>query len=242
MPRVMRSALTFTVAFVVLLLASPMTAAACPPLLDLKLSTLTEDAVSLCRYEGKVLLVVNTASQCGYTPQYEGLEKLHRRYKDKGLVVIGFPSNDFGAQEPGSNKDIAQFCEVNYGVTFPMFAKSAVAKGTVNPFYERLAKASNSRPQWNFHKYLVDRKGREGAGLRKRGDAERSEVRQRDRAAARAEVGGLCLPYCEGKEVTEGNHWFPSVRVAPRPESKASGANTPAIRRKRCSSVARRRD
>jgi glutathione peroxidase len=125
----------------------------------LKLPTLTEDAASLCRYQGKVLLVVNTASQCGYTPQYEGLEELHRRYKDKGLVVIGFPSNDFGAQEPGSNKEIAQFCEVNYGVSFPMFSKSAVAKGTVNPFYERLAQASGSRPRWNFHKYLVDRKG-----------------------------------------------------------------------------------
>ena len=146
-------------AFLLLMLTSTMTDAACPPLLDLNLPTLTEDAVSLCRYQGKVLLVVNTASQCGYTPQYEGLEQLHRRYKDKGLVVMGFPSNDFGAQEPGSNKEIAQFCEVNYGVSFPMFGKSAVAKGAVNPFYERLALASKSRPQWNFHKYLVDRKG-----------------------------------------------------------------------------------
>src|ERR671914_515828 len=132
--------------FVVFLLASAAASAACPPLLDVKLDTLTEDAASLCRYEGKVLLVVNTASQCGYTPQYEGLEKLYRRYKDKGLVVIGFPSNDFGGQEPGSNKEIASFCEVNYGVSFPMFSKSAVAKGPVNPFYQRLAKSSNSRP------------------------------------------------------------------------------------------------
>jgi glutathione peroxidase len=146
-------------ALIVFLLTSPVTAAACPPLLDLKLPTLTEDAASLCRYQGKVLLVVNTASQCGYTPQYEGLEKIYRRYKDEGLVVIGFPSNDFGGQEPGSNKEIAKFCEINYGVSFPMFAKSAVAKGTINPFYERLAQASNSRPRWNFHKYLVDRKG-----------------------------------------------------------------------------------
>jgi glutathione peroxidase len=145
--------------FCMLFLANTMTSAACPPLLDLKLPTLTEDATSLCQFEGKVLLVVNTASECGYTPQYEGLEKLYRRYKDKGLVVMGFPSNDFGGQEPGSNKEIAKFCEVNYGVTFPMFGKSAVAKGDVNPFYERLARASNSRPRWNFHKYLVDRKG-----------------------------------------------------------------------------------
>ena len=143
----------------VFLAASPLVSAACPPLIDLKLATLSEDAASLCRYEGKVLLVVNTASQCGYTPQYEGLEALYRRYKDRGLVVIGFPSNDFGGQEPGSNKEIASFCAVNYGVSFPMFAKSAVAKGSVNPFYERLAKVSNSRPRWNFHKYLVDRHG-----------------------------------------------------------------------------------
>ena len=142
-----------------LLLAGTAASAACPPLLDMNLPTLTEDAASLCRFEGKVLLVVNTASQCGYTPQYEGLEKLYRRYKDKGLVVVGFPSNDFGGQEPGSNQEIAQFCEINYGVSFPMFAKSAVAKGPVNPFYERLARASNSRPRWNFHKYLVDRTG-----------------------------------------------------------------------------------
>src|ERR1700754_4389868 len=143
-----------------LALAPSLAFAACPQLLDVTLPTLTEDAASLCRYEGKVLLVVNTASECGYTPQYEGLEKLHRRYKDKGLVVVGFPSNDFGAQEPGSNTEIARFCEVNYGVSFPMYAKTSVAKGAVNPFYERLAKASNSRPSWNFHKYLVDRSGK----------------------------------------------------------------------------------
>jgi glutathione peroxidase len=147
------------IAATTLLFASAIACAACPPLLDVKLPTLTEDAASLCRFEGKVLLVVNTASECGYTPQYEGLEKLYRRYKDKGLVVMGFPSNDFGGQEPGSNKEIARFCEVNYGVTFPMFAKSAVVKGAVNPFYVQLAGASNSRPRWNFHKYLVDRKG-----------------------------------------------------------------------------------
>ena len=147
------------VAFIALLLMSPLAAAACPPLLDVKLPTLTEDEASLCQYQGKVLLVVNTASQCGYTPQYEGLEKLYRRYKDKGLVVIGFPSNDFGGQEPGSSKEIAKFCELNYGVSFPMFDKTAVAKGRINPFYERLAQASKSRPRWNFHKYLVDRRG-----------------------------------------------------------------------------------
>ncbi len=141
-------------------LVSPHAAlAACAPLLDQTMPTLMSGDASLCQYQGKVLLVVNTASRCGFTPQYEGLEKLYRRYREKGLVVLGFPSNDFGAQEPGSSAEIASFCQINYGVTFPMFAKSSVAQGAVNPFYARLAKASGSRPQWNFHKYLVDRRG-----------------------------------------------------------------------------------
>ena len=136
------------------------TAADCPPLLDAALPTLTDDKPEpICQYKGKVLLVVNTASQCGYTPQYEGLEKLYKRYKDKGLVILGFPSNDFGGQEPGSNKEIAKFCEANYGVSFPMFGKSSVAKGEVNPFYAKLRKAAGSPPAWNFHKYLIDRRG-----------------------------------------------------------------------------------
>ena len=134
--------------------------AACPPLLDEALPTLSDDKPeSLCQYQGKVLLVVNTASQCGYTPQYEGLEKLYRQYKDRGLVVLGFPSNDFGGQEPGSNREIAKFCEANYGVSFPMFGKSAVAKGAVNPFFAKLRTATGAPPAWNFHKYLVDRSG-----------------------------------------------------------------------------------
>ena len=134
--------------------------AACPPLLDAAVPALSDDRPeSLCQYQGKVLLVVNTASQCGYTPQYEGLEKLYRRYQDRGLVVLGFPSNDFGGQEPGSNKEIAKFCEANYGVSFPMFTKTSVAKGPLNPFYEKLTKAAGTRPAWNFHKYLIDRGG-----------------------------------------------------------------------------------
>jgi glutathione peroxidase len=145
---------------VFLLGAIQVHAADCPPLLDAALPTLQDDKPEpICRYRGKVLLVVNTASECGYTPQYEGLEKLYRRYKDKGLVVLGFPSNDFGGQEPGSNKEIAKFCEANYGVSFPMFGKTSVAKGAVNPFYVKLAASSGTRPGWNFHKYLVDRKG-----------------------------------------------------------------------------------
>jgi len=120
---------------------------------------LQDEAVSLCQFRGKVLLVVNTASECGFTPQYEGLEKLYRRYRDRGLVVLGFPANDFGGQEPGSNKQIAEFCQVNYGVSFPVFAKSSVVGVNANPVFRELAATTGSAPRWNFHKYLVDRSG-----------------------------------------------------------------------------------
>jgi glutathione peroxidase len=140
-----------------LLLASAAARAACPALLDRSVGSLDEQAVSLCKYAGNVILVVNTASQCGYTPQYEGLEALYRRYRARGLVVLGFPSNDFGAQEPGSNKDIASFCVNQYAVDFPMFAKTELRK---NAFFGELAKRSGRAPAWNFHKYLVDRGGR----------------------------------------------------------------------------------
>lgn len=133
--------------------------AACPPLLDRTVSNLQDEAVSLCQFRGKVLLVVNTASECGFTPQYEGLEKLYQRYRDRGLVVLGFPANDFGGQEPGSNKQIADFCQVNYGVSFPVFAKSSVVGGNANAVFRELAAATGSAPRWNFHKYLVDRNG-----------------------------------------------------------------------------------
>jgi glutathione peroxidase len=146
-------------AFLLLLASAP--AAACPPLLAHTLPSLTDQATSLCQFQGKVLLVVNTASECGYTPQYAGLEALYRRYREKGLIVLGFPANDFGGQEPGSNKDIARFCEINYGVSFPMFAKSRVSSGRANPFYAALGARTGDRPQWNFHKYLIDRSGQE---------------------------------------------------------------------------------
>src|ERR687886_3083814 len=97
--------------------------AACPTLLDRKMQTLDERTQSLCEYAGKVVLVVNTASECGYTPQYEGLEALYRKYRSRGLVVLGFPTNDFGGQEPGTNKEISQFCVNEYAIDFPMFAK-----------------------------------------------------------------------------------------------------------------------
>jgi glutathione peroxidase len=131
--------------------------AACPSLLDHTLPALDERSQSLCQYAGKVLLVVNTASQCGYTPQYDGLEALYRKYRVRGLVVLGFPMNDFGGQEPGSNKAISTFCVNEYAIDFPMFAKSSLA---ANPFYAGLVKAAGAAPAWNFHKYLVDRAGR----------------------------------------------------------------------------------
>ena len=131
---------------------------ACPALLDSKMDTILEQPQSLCEYAGKVLLVVNTASECGYTPQYEGLEALYRRYRARGLVVLGFPSNDFGGQEPGSNRKIADFCVNQYAIDFPMFAKTELKK---NALFSDLVKASGTAPRWNFHKYLVDRSGRQ---------------------------------------------------------------------------------
>jgi glutathione peroxidase len=106
-----------------------------------------------------VLLVVNTASYCGYTHQYEGLEAMYRKYKDRGLVVVGFPSNDFGKQEPGTNSEIAEFCRLTYGVQFPMFEKSSVSDLKSNPLFADLAARTGKTPQWNFHKYVIDRTG-----------------------------------------------------------------------------------
>ena len=139
-----------------LFVASSSAMAACPTLLDRKMQTLDERTQSLCDYAGKVVLVVNTASQCGYTPQYDGLEALYRKYRERGLVVLGFPMNDFGGQEPGTNKEISQFCVNEYAIDFPMFAKSDLK---ANPLYVDLMRASGQSPRWNFHKYLVDRRG-----------------------------------------------------------------------------------
>ena len=130
----------------------------CPPLLNHTFPALQDGkAMPLCQYAGKVILVVNTASFCGFTSQYEGLEKLYARLKDKGLVVLGFPSNDFGEQEPGSDKEIADFCRLTYGVEFPMVAKTTVKGKDANPFYLKLAEITGSKPRWNFHKYLINR-------------------------------------------------------------------------------------
>ncbi len=135
------------------------TPAACPALLNHSLPRLQDEKPqSLCQYAGRVLLVVNTASYCGFTPQYQGLEALYGKYKDRGLVVLGFPSNDF-AQEKGSNQEIAAFCENTFGVKFPMFAASSVRGREANPFFRQLAEQTGRQPLWNFHKYLVGRDG-----------------------------------------------------------------------------------
>jgi glutathione peroxidase len=137
------------------------TPAACPALLKQNFNRLQDDAPqNLCQYAGKVILVVNTASYCGYTKQYEGLEALYAKYNPKGFVVLGFPSNDFGKQEPGSAKEIADLCYNTYGVKFPMFAKSVVSGDAPNPLHAQLIKATGKEPKWNFTKYLIDRNGK----------------------------------------------------------------------------------
>jgi len=137
------------------------TPAACPALLQHQFPRLQDDAPqNLCQYAGKVVLVVNTASYCGFTGQYQGLEAMYAKYQSRGLVVLGFPSNQFGQQEPGSSKDIADFCFNTYGVKFPMFAKSDVKGANKNALYAQLVKATGQEPKWNFNKYLVDRRGK----------------------------------------------------------------------------------
>nr|WP_300658346.1 glutathione peroxidase [Hydrogenophaga sp.] len=133
---------------------------ACPALLQHRFDRLQDEKPqSLCQYSGQVVLVVNTASFCGFTSQYEGLEALYAKYKTQGLVVLGFPANDFGRQEPGNNQAIADFCENTFGVKFPMFSKTSVVGREANPLYKQLAQKTGETPQWNFHKYLIGRDG-----------------------------------------------------------------------------------
>lgn len=139
----------------------PPAGAFCPALLQHSFARLQDDApVSLCSFAGKVILAVNTASFCGYTSQYEGLERLHGRFEQRGLVILGFPSNDFGQQEPGNSRQIGEVCFNTYGVRFPMFAKTVVAGASANAFYSQLARLTGESPRWNFHKYLIDRSGK----------------------------------------------------------------------------------
>ncbi len=135
--------------------------ATCPALLQHQFPRLQDDAPqNLCQYAGKVVLVVNTASYCGFTKQYEGLEALYAKYEKRGLVILGFPSNDFGQQEPGDAKQIADLCFNTYGVKFPMFDKTGVVGPRRNALYTQLYQATKATPEWNFHKYLIARDGK----------------------------------------------------------------------------------
>jgi glutathione peroxidase len=128
---------------------------------DFQFTSIDGKPLKLSDFAGKAVLVVNTASACGFTPQYKGLEALWRKYRDKGLVVLGVPSNDFGAQEPGSESDIKNFCDTRFNVTFPMTSKNAVIGGNAHPFYKWIVSEAGegAAPRWNFHKYLIDTKG-----------------------------------------------------------------------------------
>jgi glutathione peroxidase len=156
--------------------------------LHIPLRTISGDTTKLADFSGKVILLVNTASKCGFTPQYAGLEALYRKYKDRGMVVIGFPANDFKQQEPGTNAEILEFCRENYGVTFPMMAKISVKGETQHPLYRYLTQESPFPGEitWNFNKFLLDRTG---------GVAARFETKMKpDDAAIIAEVEKLLGP------------------------------------------------
>lgn len=163
-------------------LALPLAAKAavpCPQLLNHEFKRLPSGKPeNLCQYRGRVLLVVNTASRCGFTPQFEGLQKIYREYRAKGLVVLGFPSNDFN-QEPADGRQIVEFCRLNYGVNFPMFEKTPVKGANANAFYKGLIQASGSEPMWNFHKYLIARDGQTVVPLPSRIDPDGRELRSK---------------------------------------------------------------
>ena len=137
-----------------------MANATCLELYNHQLTTLQGDKINLCDYQDKPILVVNTASKCGFTPQFEALEALYSTYKDKGLLVIGFPSNDF-RQEPGNDKQIGDFCKLTYAVKFPMMTKSSVTGSNANPFYQQLNAKTGQSPKWNFYKYVILPGGKE---------------------------------------------------------------------------------
>jgi glutathione peroxidase len=130
---------------------------------DLQVKNIENETISMGEFRGQVLLIVNTASRCGFTPQYEGLQKLYESKREQGFKVLGFPSNDFGGQEPGTADDIKEFCKVNYGVTFPLFAKAPVSGEEIQPLYrfltQRTSPQMRGRVGWNFTKFLVSRRG-----------------------------------------------------------------------------------
>ena len=131
-----------------------MTITSAPSLYDFKMNSIDGKQIDFSAYKGKTLLIVNTASECGFTPQYKDLQKLHETYGDK-ITILGFPANNFGGQEPGSNAQIAQFCEKNFGVTFQLFEKISVKGDDQHPLYKFLKEKTGQEPSWNFCKYLV---------------------------------------------------------------------------------------
>jgi len=136
-----------------------MSALAASSIHDFEMKSINGETVSMADYDGKVLLVVNVASRCGFTPQYEGLQALHKKYQDKGLVVMGFPANNFGAQEPGTDAEIKTFCSRTYGVDFPMFSKISVKGADKHPLYQFLTAGGEEVP-WNFTKFLIGKDGK----------------------------------------------------------------------------------
>jgi glutathione peroxidase len=162
------------------LLTAPLAgnaAETCPDLLQHEFKRLPSGKnENLCQYQGKVILAVNTASRCGFTPQFDGLQKIYQEYKGKGLVVLGFPSNDFN-QELAEGKQIADFCRLNYGVDFPMYEKTHVKGANANAFYKKLIQASGEEPMWNFHKYLITRDAKTVVPLASRIEPDSREMR-----------------------------------------------------------------
>ena len=146
----------------ILTVIQSVVAAPAASIYDIPLKKIDGSSTTLKEFKGKTLLIVNTASECGYTPQYKGLQAIYTQFKDKGLVVLGFPSNDFGGQEPGSNQEIKKFCELKYKTTFPMFEKNPVKGTSKQPLYQFLIANAKNHDEvgWNFEKFLVDRSGR----------------------------------------------------------------------------------
>ena len=151
---------------------------ACPALLDHRFTSLQGNAVDLCQYANRPILIVNTASKCGYTPQFEKLEALHKQYGKRGLVVLGFPSNDFN-QELATNKEIANFCLLTYAIEFPMIEQGSVKGAKASPLFRALAAASGEAPQWNFHKYLISPDGKTVYGYRSAVEPDAPEIMTR---------------------------------------------------------------
>lgn len=149
---------------------------------DFEARTIDGDAIKLDEFKGSVLLIVNTASKCGYTPQYEGLQELYDSYKDEGLVILGFPANNFASQEPGTDEQIKEFCEVNYKITFPMFSKVSVKGNDMHPLFSYLTGEGDGEDmgavRWNFEKFLIDKEGRLVKRFRSRTEPMDDDIRQ----------------------------------------------------------------